>query len=144
MIGGSIHLPSRRSPTCHGVSGSWVVVIYRLADLTMTPRPCHYLLEGVPTCHSEGWILWSCWMLRCGPMNPCALLLANRRREPWDPKVEIDSRSVGRIMGGLRGGSESIFRLGDLHMEPPATQSPCFVYLQANNDIYMWNQVICT
>ena len=71
-------------------------------------------------------------------------LLANRRREPQDPKVEIDSRSVRRIIGGLRGGSESIFKLGDLHMEPLATQSPCFVYLQANNDMYMWKQVICT
>jgi hypothetical protein len=71
-------------------------------------------------------------------------LLANSRREPQDPKVEIDSRSVGRIMGGLRGGSGSIFRSGDLHMEPPATQSPCFVYLQNNNDMYMWNKVIYT
>jgi hypothetical protein len=71
-------------------------------------------------------------------------LLANKRREPWDPRVEIDSISVGRIMGGLRGGSGPMLRLGDLMMEPPATQSPCFVYLQANNDMYMWNQVICT
>ena len=71
-------------------------------------------------------------------------LLANRRREPQDPKVEIDSRSVRRIIGGLRGGSGSMFRLGDLHMEPPSTQSPCFVYLQADNDMYMWNHVICT
>ena len=79
-----------------------------------------------------------------GPSICVISLLANRRREPWDPKVEIDSRSVGRIMGGLRGGSGSMFRLGDLHMEPLATQSSCFVYLQANNDMYIWNQVICT
>jgi hypothetical protein len=69
--------------------------------------------------------------------------LANRRSEPWDPKVDIDFRSVRRITRGLRGGSGSMFRLGDLHMEPPATQSPCFVYLQANNDMYIWNQIIC-
>jgi hypothetical protein len=71
-------------------------------------------------------------------------LLANKRREPWDPRVENNSGNVRRIMGGLRGGSGSIFKLGDLHMEPPATQSPCSVYLQANNDMYMSNQVICT
>jgi hypothetical protein len=27
-------------------------------------------------------------------------------------------------------------------MEPPTTKSPCFVYPQANNGMYMWNQVI--
>ena len=108
------------------------------ANLPMTAWAHHFLLEGVPTCHSGSWILLSRWMLRV------LSLLANRRRESQDPKVEIDSRSVGRITGRLRGCSESIFRLGDLHMEPPAAQSPCFVYLQANNDMYTWNQVICT
>ena len=84
------------------------MVIYRLTYLYMAPGPCHYLLEGVPTCHSEGWLLWSRWMLRCGPMNLCALPFANKRREPQDPRVEIDSISVRRIMGGLRGGSGPI------------------------------------
>ena len=35
----------------------------------------HFLLEGVPTCHGGSWVLLSRWMLRCGPLNPCALPL---------------------------------------------------------------------
>ena len=110
----------------------------------MAGGPCHHLLQVSPCVIVKVGYFGHVGCFVVGLSFRVLSFQANRRIEPWDPKVEIDSRSVGRITGGLRGGSGSMFRLGNLHMEPLATQSPWFVYLQANNDMYIWNQVICT
>jgi hypothetical protein len=44
----------------------------------MTGWAHHFLLEGVPTCHSGSCMLWLRRLLRCGPRNPCALIF-----HPW-------------------------------------------------------------
>jgi hypothetical protein len=38
---------------------SSLATIGRSADLPMIGGPCLHLLEGVPMCHSEGWVLLS-------------------------------------------------------------------------------------
>jgi hypothetical protein len=66
-----------------------------------------------------------------GPWIRMLSLLANKRREPWDPRVEIDSISVGRIMGGLRGGSGPMLRLATSwwSLQPPKVHALC-IYKQ--------------
>jgi hypothetical protein len=91
----------------------------RLANLPMAVGPHHFLLEGVPTCHGVCLQLWSRWMLRCGPMNPCDFVF-----HPWE-KTQVWSKGGEWLWGTSHGlcplarPGGFISRSGDLHMEVP-------------------------
>ena len=81
---------------------------------------------------------------KVGPSIHVISSLAIERKHTCDLRVDIALEVFGRFMGGLRWGSGPIGWSVDPLCGPTTTQSPLFSYLQANNDISMWIQVICT
>jgi hypothetical protein len=55
------------------------------------------------------------------------------------PRDDIDPRGVWEDCHGLKRGSGPIGWLVKPLCGPIAIQSPSFMYLQANNDMYVWN-----
>ena len=81
---------------------------------------------------------------KVGPSIHVISSLAIKRKHTCDLRVDIALEVFGRFMGGLRWGSGPIGWLDDCLCGPIDTQSLSFMYLQANNYMYMWNHVICT
>jgi hypothetical protein len=67
-----------------------------------------------------------------------------REEELWIQGWRLALKCVGGSWEASEGLMGTMGRWPNAYVGPLATQSACFAYLQENNDMYMWNQVICT